>query len=236
MVQVSVEKVHGTYRDLRGDIFRVSELDPGTTDGIGLSLCASGIVRVVKKSWHAKFVPAVLDEKTLRAKLHSPERQIDAIREAKGKARYFVAIRGTDTLQESGDAWQVVAMARVEGYTPRLPTWRNPGRCPYPNITDLETLDGTTKMETYGVHALALAHAALRDAHPNHKVAAYTESPNPDGELFFQDLGMQRRRVIPGDLGVDEFTYVHMEAATVGPVQEKLAASVKPYEYVANSS
>jgi hypothetical protein len=231
--------------DAPADILRVAEIVPAYADAQSLGICAAGVADVVRDSWVAKFVDTgVLRDYEVAnvVKNASQQEQAFARRNPRNPrhiaARYFVtSTTGYSPITRPDD---VRAVLRVEQYRPQMPRRGNWNRRPYPNVTDIETRNGMLAKGEYHLDALALMRVALREAHPSHAVAAYTERENPDGLTFLHGIGFADRRrdqaVTVGQQPTAEgpavrkvIRYVHMEAPRAQPVNDALRQLVDPH-------
>ena len=234
-------------------VLRVAEIIPDTSAKpvpeavASLEVCATGITQVVRNSYVCKFVGrGVLKAHEVRNVVKNPiQCQKDIMQTApddaaRRVARYFVtsaAPRGDRAVTDPSD---IRAVLRLESYKPKLPLLSNPRRQPYPNITNVETWNGQLHEGYMAFDAMALMLAAVRAAHPGHKLAAHTERENPDSGAFFEALGFVDRRqdqVVGVGMRVNpdggpaipvHLSTVHMEAAQALDIQDNLRRFLEP--------
>ncbi|HEV7454734.1 MAG TPA: hypothetical protein VGO07_05745 [Candidatus Saccharimonadales bacterium] len=213
----------GQYRTVGGKPFYVAEVVSGGRDEQseqGLRACANGIADVLDYSWETKFVvPGVLSHADLAVAGLTGEQVKERI--TAGSRRYLVAVAGINPVTSPDD---ILAFTAFEDYQPRRPIRANPLLRKYPNIRDLESRDGMMTTEST-VPRLALLHHVVEQANPKHKVSAYAEEASPASVRFYEEYGFTRDDSIPPaalteTFGQSRLTYVHMEAAAAGPVQE----------------
>jgi len=172
---------------------------------------------VLRAGWEHKFVPEHLSADTVRKKI--PSSADITTRISNPNAHYLVGYREQTVFDpQLREADDVVAIMRVEEYQPR-----NPFKKPYPNVTDIETLNGKLHGQYENV-AAALLYCGLSDFGENRKVAAYSEAPNADGISFFEEAGFQQTGNRPEEqIGDQRIQYVHLEAPSVIAVRGALS-------------
>jgi|GEM_PF-3084486 len=233
---------------------RVAQITPNLDNQLQLTPYADGVSEVMHQAWHAKFVEAgILQPEDVANTLLNPYQQRKAInetyiertvaarmgRESKAASYLVTSLTGSEPPTDASD---IRAVLRMEPYRPAAPAAGNLRRAPYPKITGVETRSGSLLHDSrYRFDAFALLYAALRDANPRHKAAAYTERENSDGLDFFKALGFvdqnrdQRVRInqqpsADGGPAKPVFmTYAHMEARAAGQTQDTLRRYIGRY-------
>lgn len=215
------ELVLATYRDSEGDSFHIEEVNAAQgRSAWDMNVCVTGIHDVLLASWQSKFVPDSLSDTDVRGKIPDTEEQAMRIAQPTRQARYLIACAGELPMSDPED---VQAIIRVERYRQR----RAFGSM-YPNITDLETRDGQLHTSSpYHRQAAALLLQGLAPYRASDAVSAYTERPDDDGLRFYGDYGFVEDNTMAADaltevIGNERLTYVHMRAATVAVVRDRL--------------
>lgn len=203
-----------------GEAFSVERTLPEVLGLHGLLVHAAAVHQVVRASWRHKFVPDVLSETALDAKLGNIEDQLRRIQSPSRHGRYWLAYQPENLLDpQLRSPEQTSAILRVGTYKPRKPFAKS-----YPSVTDLETRNGQLRGK-YEKQAAALLYVALADYNQKPKTAAYTEKPNADGVSFFENLGYRQTGNTPVEvIGPYVMTYVHIEAESVQSVRSQLVS------------
>lgn len=221
MSVLSEEHCIATYEGANGEPFHIYEIGDArhALTKEDLVVCAEGICNVLRTSWTQKFVPNEFNEDDLDTKIPSTQEQAARILKPHRGARYLLAAN------EAASGPQ--AFIRVESYRPRSPLKR-----PYPNVTDLETLDGRIAAGPYHLQAAALLLHGLGGWESSRPVSAYAEAPNKDGRRFYETYGL----VIDDSMGPEQLTeaigkgsltYAHMvsdKGVDVGTVRQNIIA------------
>jgi len=232
--QTTAEHPLAYYELNDGEVLRISALRVNVYSAYNLGVCAAGIHNVLRKSWNAKLVDTgIMPKHAAVAKMPSIHDQVRRIQEP--RTSYLITALGRSPVQDPDD---VRAFARVSYYRPKRPTLDNPLCQRYPNITDLETPNGTLQEGAYRTDALALAYHALLGSNRRHKAAAHTEAANDDGVGFYTSVGFVERNqpteIVAGSPEAAQnepvvITYSHMEALHAGEPIGVLRQMLSPY-------
>jgi len=193
----------------RDEPFMIERVKPEGVEN-ELSSQAIALRGVLLESWIAKFVPNVLDEEDVKKKIPNAWEMQERVNSPDRDVHYWLAYSSWRSINPVG-------MLCVEAYKPRNPFTKS-----YPNVTDLETIDGSLR-GFYSKQATALLYFGLTDYEDGRKVAVYSEEPNPDGIAFMEEIGFSQTGNKPTEkIGSSVMTYVHLEAGSVSTVRTAL--------------
>ncbi len=204
--------------------FYIEQIEPQELTQPELLQRAEMVQAVLFRAWKIKFVPGVLTQRDLKSKIMfndaaMVEEQAVRIMYPQREARYWLSY-GSNQNYQSPTYFNTAGFLRIELYSPRRP-WQRP----YPNITDLEVIDG--KMHgRYEKQAAALLSLALANYEPAVQVSMYIVDEDHSAKEWLTDIGFQlHAKPSPSEtVGDSVVHYRHLQAPSIEGVQRRLVA------------